>query len=352
MVSAIGGVFVPWGKNLTLRDVQLTHLRAFVAVADLGSYTRAAESLGYSEPAVHLQVAALRRTIGAALFERTRGRMHPTPIGKELLPFARESLAAVENLLSVAAQRTEGPSRLEVGVGRSTGSYILPSVVAAFQREHPEVEVILRSLSGTAIVQGVMEGYLDFGLAGSYFSRHLRPVRGNIAIVPWRHFQSVLVATPSVAQNLRTLGRKIPVLLPAFSEHLVEGLRTAFELRSLIAEFRVFDTAEAVRSIALADVGVGLLPSFVVSLELEVGRLEQCLPEVPLREGTIEFIHRRPVSGAALRNLVRFVCERRRDASTSYIEGPSAHRKDSLTSGAVNHRPSSTNNNADRLTAV
>lgn len=303
--------------TMSPREVQLTHLRAFVAVADLGSYTRAAERLGYSEPAVHLQVAALRRTVGGTLFERIRGRMHLTALGHEILPFAQESLAAVDALLRVAAEKGGGRGRLEIGVGRSTGSYVLPPVVAEFQQLNPEIEVVLHSLSGAAIVDGVRNGTLDFGLAGGYFSRVLRPAVGNLAIVPWCHFEPVLVATPSVVAGLQAPKARVSVLLPSFSEHQIAELRENIAATSLNGDFQVFDTAEAVRSVVMSGGGVGLLPTFVVSLELEVGRLERCLREVPLREGVIEFMHRRPATNPALTTWVRFLWERRRAARVS-----------------------------------
>src|SRR5687768_12973374 len=91
------------GRDFPASGLQLTQLRAFVAVTRLGSLTRAAEELGYTEPAVHLQLAALGKSVGGRLLERAHRRMELTSLGEALLPHAEAALRAVQELSLEAA---------------------------------------------------------------------------------------------------------------------------------------------------------------------------------------------------------------------------------------------------------
>src|SRR5687768_15215485 len=116
-------------------DLEVRHLQALVAVAEAGTFGKAAESLGYTQSAVSQQIAALEKAAGAAMFERPGGPrpVRLTPAGTVLLEHARAVLAE----LRVAATEVEAIARgdrgrLRVGLMQSVGTKILPSLLARF----------------------------------------------------------------------------------------------------------------------------------------------------------------------------------------------------------------------------
>jgi DNA-binding transcriptional LysR family regulator len=129
-------------------DAHLRDLRYFVAVAEELHFTRAAERLYVSQPALSKQIRRLERTLGAPLFARDARGVRLTDAGHALLPHAREAIAswdagAAEVQDSVRAQR----STLTVGMSTSPGrDGLLPAVRSRFHEEHPGTQLILRQV--------------------------------------------------------------------------------------------------------------------------------------------------------------------------------------------------------------
>jgi DNA-binding transcriptional LysR family regulator len=129
-------------------DVHLRELRYFVAVAERLHFTRAAEDLFVSQPALSKQVRALEEQLRTPLFVRDRRSVALTPAGEALLPAARATLAAwsraEEELAAVAAR---GRSTLVVGISTGLGRGLLPAVRARLARAAPGVTLRLRQVS-------------------------------------------------------------------------------------------------------------------------------------------------------------------------------------------------------------
>jgi DNA-binding transcriptional LysR family regulator len=133
-------------------------LKVFRAVARHLSFTRAAEELLLTQPAVTQQIKALEAELDTALFDRSGGRVGLTAAGDALLPFA-ERLAALANdaRQAVAATATLHAGRLVLAASQTIGQYLLPRLIAAFLRENPQVQIEV--LSGNT--QQALEALLD-----------------------------------------------------------------------------------------------------------------------------------------------------------------------------------------------
>src|SRR5690606_37074805 len=115
-------------------------LRIFVAVAQAGNVTHAAERLARTQSAVSMQVRKLEDSVGAVLFERGPRGVSLTPEGKRLLPYARRIVGLVDE--TTAVMRTaplDGPVR--VGIPEEYNQTVLPNALAAFAEIHPNIEV-------------------------------------------------------------------------------------------------------------------------------------------------------------------------------------------------------------------
>src|SRR5580658_10809436 len=124
----------------------LRELRAVLAVAELGSFRRAAAELGYTQSALSHQVSALEAALGWRLFHRPGGRaqVRLTPAGEAVCRRARRALSEVEAVAADAEQSERGESvRVRVGVSQTTAAEIMPAALRAFRDDHPGVEVVL-----------------------------------------------------------------------------------------------------------------------------------------------------------------------------------------------------------------
>jgi DNA-binding transcriptional LysR family regulator len=144
-------------------DVHVRDLRYFVAVAEELHFTRAAERLYVSQPALSKQIRALERQLGAELLRRDRHGVALTAAGAALLPHARNVLSAWEaGAAAVEATEADRRSTLVVGMSTSPGrGGLLPAVRSRFTAEHPEVTLRLRQLTWDDPTAGLADGGTD-----------------------------------------------------------------------------------------------------------------------------------------------------------------------------------------------
>src|SRR5215471_4098462 len=148
----------------------LRELRAVLAVAELGSFRRAAAELGYTQSALSHQVSALEEAIGWPLFHRPGGRapVRLTAAGEAVCRRARRVLSEVEAMAADAEGAERGEKvRVRVGVSQTAAAEIMPPALRAFREEHPGVEVVLSETDdATGCRDALRRGKLD--LAFSY----------------------------------------------------------------------------------------------------------------------------------------------------------------------------------------
>lgn len=148
-----------------IMNVELRHLRGFMAVAEAGAFRRAAERLRISQPALSALIRDLERQVGVALFDRTTRRVEMTQAGREFLPQAEKLLADLEASLrglTDLAQRRKG--HVAVACAPLLGSVLLPGLIAAFGRAYPAVRVTLIDAGTDMIVDKVRNGEADLGI--------------------------------------------------------------------------------------------------------------------------------------------------------------------------------------------
>ncbi|WNM30005.1 LysR family transcriptional regulator [Streptomyces sp. Li-HN-5-11] len=144
-------------------DVHVRDLRYFLTVAEELHFTRAAERLYVSQPALSKQIRALERQVGVSLFRRGTRGVSLTEAGEALLPHARRVLAAwTEGEAAVAEARTAQRSTLAVGMSTSPGrGGLLPAIRSRFTAAQPRASVRLRQVSWDDPTAGLADGSAD-----------------------------------------------------------------------------------------------------------------------------------------------------------------------------------------------
>lgn len=148
----------PVTPRFSYKSDRLKPLRAFCQVVRLGSVSRAAEALFVSQPAISLQLQAVEREYGADLFERSGRRLSPTRQGQLLFEMAQPLVEGVDGLAAHFREKVSGldAGELNIAANSSTILYLLPRIVDAFRRAHPEVRLTLHnaiSADGTDLLR-------------------------------------------------------------------------------------------------------------------------------------------------------------------------------------------------------
>jgi len=128
-----------------MSEPDLRHLSTLVAVADEGSFGRAAARLGYTQSTVSQQIAALEKAVGGAVFDRPGGPkpVRITPLGAVVLTHGRELLAGAQAMAAAVDRFKAGDGRVDIGTFQSVSNVFLPLVVRRLLDEHPGCDIRL-----------------------------------------------------------------------------------------------------------------------------------------------------------------------------------------------------------------
>lgn len=167
-----------------LERMQVHQLRYFVAAAESGGISRAAEKLRLSQPALSRQVALLEDELGVELFKRERQRVRLTEAGAFFLPRARKILDDLESAARLVGERFGGERRtLRLGfIGAVLDDVVAPAM-RDFAAEHPRTVVRLHDLSPQEQMDRLRAGELDAGIFGNFEERDRRRFRTRVLLL-------------------------------------------------------------------------------------------------------------------------------------------------------------------------
>jgi Transcriptional regulator len=151
--------------------LDIRHLRYFLAVAEAGSFSRAADRLGISQPSVSQQMRDLEAGLRVPLFQRRGKRILLTPRGLIFQEHARALLHQLENFLQeLNSEPGELRGTLRLGVIPVLNVPLVPQLLGDFVADHPAISVTVEEISSTEIETAVEEGRMDVGLG--FLTRH------------------------------------------------------------------------------------------------------------------------------------------------------------------------------------
>lgn len=282
--------------------MELRQLQYFAAVAQEGSFTRAAARLHVAQPGVSAQVRKLEAELGEELLDRSGGRVRPTAAGAAVLPHARAALAAVGAVRdTIDDLRGLVRGRVAVGMVSSYPSAVLPDLLAGFSGLHPDVEITLTEDNSDRLVLALQHGELDLALIGSARAES-PPGLATQTLTDEALVAAVSLAHPLAARD--TLAVAALAAHPLMSLPRGTGIRTALDdacAAAGVAPRIAFEASDPVPLALLAarGLGVALLPASLAAAY--PGELHAIALRSPRPRARIELAWRAegPVSPAA-----------------------------------------------------
>ncbi|MET7617182.1 LysR family transcriptional regulator [Streptomyces sp. NPDC005408] len=286
-----------------------TRLAALVAVAEAGSITRAAARLGYTAPALSQQLAKLEREAGAALLVRSHRGARLTAAGEVLAARARRVLDEMDRARHELA-RLSGLSggRLRVGTFTTVGVHLLPPVLSAFRRAHPDVDLTVAEYEPPGGVLAVAAGEVDLALTHTYEPGEPAPPPAGVVLEPLLVEELVLVTAPGHA--LAGGSGRLPVadlagqpLVSSAPSHPPrKGVETALARAGASPAVVCESPGYAlVCALVSAGIGVAVVPEMVAAMSATPLGVRQLEPADFRR--TISVAHRGEESGPAAESL-------------------------------------------------
>jgi DNA-binding transcriptional LysR family regulator len=260
--------------------VDLRRLEVFVKVAELGSFSRAAEALFLTQPTVSEHVRALEDEVGVTLLDRLGRGAAPTRAGELLLGYARR-LLALSREAQQALEHFQGRMSGELVVGGSTipGEYVLPALIGQFKMKYPDISVSLRIGDSRQVTEWVEQGRVELAVVGArpgsraVDARELMPDELVIVVPanhPWSARKTVslddLAREPMVMRERGSGSR-------AALEHVLEQAGVSLQTFRVVGEM---GSTQAIKQAVRAGVGVALISRRAVEDECRAG-LVHCL---------------------------------------------------------------------------
>ena len=240
------------------------------------SFSRAAEALDITQPAVSIQVQELEKALGVTLFHRRSKGLRVTEVGETVYAYAQQIFALshrmMESLQEVQDLKT---GHLTLGASTTPGEYVLPLAIGQFRRDYPGIQVELVIGNTSSIIQRILNREMDLGMVGDRPQEH----SGELEMFDYLVDEIVLVASPAhpIAQA------RTPTLQQIAEEGLIvreQGSATRRTAEQHFAGLGItpqialeLGSNQAVKQAAAAGGGVGVISRLGVEAEVKAGML-------------------------------------------------------------------------------
>ena len=253
--------------HLTLRQ-----LKVFDAVARHLSYSRAAEALHLTQPAVSMQIKQLEENAGVPLFEQLGKKIYLTEAGQEFLRYTSTILQQLADAEAMFADFKGMSGKLSICVA-STASYFTPLLLAEFCHRHPKAKVSLNVTNREILLQRLANNEMDMAIMGR------PPEELDLDATPFMENHLAIIAP--VNHPLASV-KNIPLSRLSEETFLVreKGSGTRIAMERFFADQKIrlttgteMSTNEAIKQAVQAGMGLGILSMHTMQLELEMKRL-------------------------------------------------------------------------------
>jgi DNA-binding transcriptional LysR family regulator len=251
-------------------------LYIFYAVATHHSFSRAAEALDITQPAVSIQIQELEKSLGATLFHRRSRGLRLTEVGETVMTYSQQIFSLSSKLLETI-QELHGLQlgRLTLGASTTPGEFVLPLAVGQFRRSHPGIQVELSLANTRLIVQRILNHEIDLGMVGDWPQQQSE----ELELTNYLNDEIVLVAAPD-----HPVAKLRPLSLEQVIGHGLivreEGSATRSTAERCFTDLGVtpvvalsLGSNQAVKQAAVAGGGIGVISRLGITAEVRAGML-------------------------------------------------------------------------------
>jgi DNA-binding transcriptional LysR family regulator len=251
-------------------------LHIFQMVATHQSFSRAAEAMEITQPAVSIQVQELEKFLGITLFHRRHRGLRITEAGDAVLAYSQQIFALSSQLVDTVQEMEDlQTGHLVLGASTTPGEYVLPLVVGRFRQVYPGIHVELVIGNTRTIIQRILDRDMDLGMVGDHVEEH----SNELEMVDFQDDEIVMVAAPShPAASMVN-----PTVEQIVDHGLImreEGSATRLSAERLLRELGVvpkiaieLGSNQAVKQAASACGGIGIISRLGITAELKANML-------------------------------------------------------------------------------
>lgn len=289
--------------------MNLHQLRIFCSVVEHSSYTKAADALFLTQPAVSLQIQALERSLQIKLLERVNQQLTVTEAGQVLYQCAIPMLNAEAEAERVLAElRGAAHGRLVIGANTTGGMYVVPPMLATYKHQHPESELLLQIDATDHLIERVRQGIIDLGFAcGTIIQPELTVEeigidRLTLILSPYHP----LASQPSLLlEQVAALSFIVPEPISRTRQFIEQTMRDHGYTLKIAMHFH---GTEPVKKAVESNLGVGIVSSTAVIHEVAAGVLRAMpIADLQLLRPLVMFYRQGKYFGPMARDFMDYV---------------------------------------------
>jgi DNA-binding transcriptional LysR family regulator len=253
--------------------VDFEKLKTFLEVCQQGSFSRAAEKLRVTQPAISAQIRSLEKEVGATLFDRKSGKVSTTAAGRVFEPFAEHCLQCYSHIVMTVADLHRSPrGAISISANETTCLYVFPKIFATFKKQCPRVGLGIVRAERARTLEAVLKRQVDFGV----ISLPLKDPRINVDLVHKDELVLVVQPTHPLAQRKAIKIDELvpyPLLLPkqGRQREQIDGIFRMHDFQPKLA--MEVDSGELLKRLIIAGLGVGFLPRINVAEDEQANQL-------------------------------------------------------------------------------
>jgi DNA-binding transcriptional LysR family regulator len=258
-------------------NLDLHHLKLFHTLATEQSYTKAANSLFISQPALSMQIKKFEDEIGVKLFDKVGNKNVLNDNGKLLFEYTQKIFTTIEEAEYQLLKKADSISgTVNIGGSNTSGTYILPKIIGAFKSLYPNVNVNLHVSDTNEISHLILDSKLDFALNGgtleyckNIYIEKLMEDQIVLAVSPENKLADKEYIKPSDLDGNNFITHERHSQLYLLAEKIIEEMHFPSEITM------TFGNIDAIKQAVSANLGVSLIPFSAVSFELKIGVIKE-----------------------------------------------------------------------------
>ncbi|MDD3185268.1 MAG: LysR family transcriptional regulator [Anaerostipes sp.] len=250
--------------------MEIKNLITFLTILQEGTFSKAANKLGYTQSTITFQMRQLEEELGVTLFEKVGRKMMLSKAGESVTPYIKEVLASLDRLKDSQHNLQESQGSLSIAMAETQICYHMPQILKEFRKQAPNAKLMLRSMNCYEIRDALIEGSVDLGI----FYDEVGDSIDSLKIYPFEEVSMTLIAskgTKKLYNDFITPNQRLNI--PFIIDEPDCIFRQIFEQYLKEKKIILDHTIElwsipTIKNLVMNDVGISYLPTFTVQKEL------------------------------------------------------------------------------------
>lgn len=272
--------------------MEFRNLKSFATIAKLGSFVQAADALGYAQSTITNHIQVLENEMGVKLFERLGHRVLLTDTGKALLPYVEQIMKLTAEAAKIVVSPEIPQGKLTIGTNESLSTYRLPTLLQAYRKAYPNVEMILKFSSCDLLCEDIRQNTIDVGVIISNKAWDNDLVVEKISNEP-------MLFLADIGHPLAEKEGVQPLDLAETCVILTEpGCSYRLTMEKIFKDYRTnpqsileASSIETIKQLIMIGLGISMLPRFTVERELSESKLKVINWDGPQPDYAIQLLH-------------------------------------------------------------